>query len=339
MSHDIFISYASDDKRAASRIRRMLEASGVTCWIDTHDIPGASVWPAEIVEAIRGCRALLLILPTLPNRSENVAREVELAAHARKKLLMIRLNNVATSPDIELFVSNLERLDAFPAPLGFYGPKIIRSVWRLLQREKPPDPMVRLWWRTNRRTMITSATTAAALLITWASWPCRRDYQIRLALLDPDGHLVDATPSVSPPAEARKLPAGWEVRLPRAARPGDGKLVVSASTADGALAGTSELPLGNSCAVTTASIHLRRNTATVRGRVIDAAGVGVGGARVSLEQYEQEAIVTGSGGEFELNAHAPAGTYLMLHVEKSGFPSVDQSHFAGPDPATIVLNK
>src|SRR3954452_11839537 len=100
MPHEVFISYASEDEAVASRIRLLLEANGITCWIDSRDIPGASVWGAAIVEAIQGSRVFVLILSTRSNDSRPVASEVQLADAAKLPLLPIYLEDIQPSRDI-----------------------------------------------------------------------------------------------------------------------------------------------------------------------------------------------------------------------------------------------
>ena len=130
-----------------------------------------------------------------------------------------------------------------------------------------------------------------------------------------------------------------EITVPHNSKPADGRLNISASSADGFLTGSADVQLATFRAPRVSIQLKRRPEPTVRGTVLDPAGKLVAGARVSVAGYEKEAVVTGTDGAFELLAHEPAGSPVDLHVEKDGFPAIDRRHFAGRDLATITLSK
>jgi hypothetical protein len=49
MSHDVFISHSSADKRAADAACALLEARGIKCWIAPRDIRPGSDWGESII--------------------------------------------------------------------------------------------------------------------------------------------------------------------------------------------------------------------------------------------------------------------------------------------------
>ena len=51
----IFLSYASVDRERALRVTDLLEARGISVWIDRKSIAGGTSWTGEIVEGIKGC--------------------------------------------------------------------------------------------------------------------------------------------------------------------------------------------------------------------------------------------------------------------------------------------
>ena len=61
---DIFISYGREDgvREFAKKLKRDLEANGVSVWLDVDDIPTGSDFHIEIGVALRSCRALIPIL-------------------------------------------------------------------------------------------------------------------------------------------------------------------------------------------------------------------------------------------------------------------------------------
>jgi len=57
-----FISYASDIKRTAGKIKEYLDKYGFNCFLAHEDIPPQTVWPAEILNALEQCDLFLPLL-------------------------------------------------------------------------------------------------------------------------------------------------------------------------------------------------------------------------------------------------------------------------------------
>ena len=79
MAHDVFISYSTKDKTAADTVCARLESHGIRCWIAPRDVLPGQIWGESIVNAIRGSRAMVLVLSANANNSDNIPKEVELA--------------------------------------------------------------------------------------------------------------------------------------------------------------------------------------------------------------------------------------------------------------------
>jgi len=59
-----FISYASDCKKSARRIKKQLDHFGFNCFLAHEDIPPQTEWPARIVKELDGCDLFLPLLTT-----------------------------------------------------------------------------------------------------------------------------------------------------------------------------------------------------------------------------------------------------------------------------------
>lgn len=82
MAHDVFISHSSNNRTVATAACAALESSGIRCWIAPRDVlPGRS-YSGEITRAIQQSRAFVLIFSQHSNNSEQVLREVQLAANS-----------------------------------------------------------------------------------------------------------------------------------------------------------------------------------------------------------------------------------------------------------------
>jgi TIR domain len=116
MARDIFISYSQPDHDCAFELVARLEAQGIDCWIAPRDIAPSADWAAEIMDAITGARAMILVFSANSNKSPQVRREVERAVHKQLSILPFRIEDVLPSKSLEFFLSAQHWMDAFPPP-------------------------------------------------------------------------------------------------------------------------------------------------------------------------------------------------------------------------------
>src|ERR1035441_4255449 len=106
---DIFISYSSKDREKAEQLAELLASAGLSCWIDRSGIDFAASWSKEIVQAIDGCKAFLVLLSPFSVLSPNVIKEVSLAAEQRKKILPLDLEPVELTEDLRYHLAGIQR--------------------------------------------------------------------------------------------------------------------------------------------------------------------------------------------------------------------------------------
>ena len=140
MPHDVFISYASEDKQVADAVCAALEGAGVACWIAPRDIVAGS-YGAAIVKAIASCKVLVLVFSSNANRSSQVRREVERAGSRGKVIYPLRIEDVQPSEDLEFFISSEHWMDAFAQTPETYLPRFASNVKSLLPAVEP-SPLV-----------------------------------------------------------------------------------------------------------------------------------------------------------------------------------------------------
>src|SRR4051812_23244847 len=75
----VFVSYASVDRDKILPVVQWLRSADVPVWVDLDDIGGGANYGSEIVEAIKGCRAFLLMCTPAALASRNVRQEIQLA--------------------------------------------------------------------------------------------------------------------------------------------------------------------------------------------------------------------------------------------------------------------
>jgi adenylate cyclase len=138
---DIFISYSSKDRDQAQMLTEMLASAGLSVWIDQAGIEAATSWSEEIVNALDGCKAFIVMLSPSSIESKNVVREVALAFEKNKKILPLDLEPVSLPASMQYHLAGLQRtsmtnIDSVIRALGKLGleatsapqpPKIVKE--------------------------------------------------------------------------------------------------------------------------------------------------------------------------------------------------------------------
>jgi len=107
---DIFISYSRKDLELALRLVSFLTECGHSVWIDQSDIHAAALWSSEIVRAISGCSAFIVLISKNSVDSRNVVRELALASEKGKHILPIKLEQVEIPEAMEYQLAGIQRL-------------------------------------------------------------------------------------------------------------------------------------------------------------------------------------------------------------------------------------
>lgn len=96
----VFVSYSRGDAAFVSRLVAVLEGDGHDVWVDTDDIRGSEEWRASIVRGIRQSDVVVLVVSSRSMASEEVAREVTVAAQESRRIVPLILEHVALSDAI-----------------------------------------------------------------------------------------------------------------------------------------------------------------------------------------------------------------------------------------------
>jgi uncharacterized protein len=137
LRHAVFVSCSRDDEEIAAEVCSALEAEGIPCWMVARDVQGGRTYSGQITQAIREARVLLLVLSKASNRSNQVLREVERAAHCQSDVLTFRIEAIAPGDDLAHFLGADHWVDGFgPLPPSEHFPVLIQHTQALLQREE-----------------------------------------------------------------------------------------------------------------------------------------------------------------------------------------------------------
>ena len=115
--HDVFVSHSSKDKAVADAVCACLEGRGIRCWVAPRDIPPGAVWGEAIIDGLNASRAMVLILSSNANASQQVMREVERAVDKGLSILPLRIEDTPLSKSMEYFLSSAHWLDACTPPM------------------------------------------------------------------------------------------------------------------------------------------------------------------------------------------------------------------------------
>lgn len=140
MAHDVFISHSTNNRPIANAVCAALESAAIRCWIAPRDVlPGRS-YSGEITRAIQQSKAFVLIFSEHSNNSEQVLREVQLAANSRLHIVQFRIDAVLPSEDLEYYLSGPHWLDAVTPPLENHLEQLRTSMKALLALPRTTAP-------------------------------------------------------------------------------------------------------------------------------------------------------------------------------------------------------
>jgi formylglycine-generating enzyme required for sulfatase activity len=138
MTHDVFISYSHMDLEIAKKVCATLEEAGLRCWIAPRDIRAGKEWAEAIMDGIETSRAMVLVLSSHANQSQQVRREVQLAVGQNMPVIPFRIENTPPSQALKYFLGAVHWLNAFPPPVEAHFPELIESVKSALPRGASP---------------------------------------------------------------------------------------------------------------------------------------------------------------------------------------------------------
>lgn len=115
--HDVFISYATNDKPIADATCAKLESHSIRCWISPRDVPPGENFPKAIIEGIEGSKIMVLIFSSHSNNSQHVIREITSAVNKGLIIIPFRIEDILTSKEMEYLISTPHWLDAITPPL------------------------------------------------------------------------------------------------------------------------------------------------------------------------------------------------------------------------------
>jgi len=124
--HDVFISYAFEDKESVAKIYASLKGSGISpFWCE--DVTAGGDYPQLLGEAIRNSKSFLLVLSDSSDNSASVRKETTIAHNNKKTIIPVRIKNILPK-NLEYLIANSLFFDAFPQPLEQHLPRLASDI-------------------------------------------------------------------------------------------------------------------------------------------------------------------------------------------------------------------
>lgn len=114
MNHDVFISYSSQNIDAAQAICHVLEQNEIRCWMAPRNIPPGSDYGDVIDEAIKECKAVVVLFSETAASSQYVKSEINIAFEEQKTIIPFRLDKTPLKGQNRLILNKTHWIDAYP---------------------------------------------------------------------------------------------------------------------------------------------------------------------------------------------------------------------------------
>jgi TolB-like protein len=111
-THDVFVSYASQDAAVANAVVGALERNGMKCWIAPRDVTPGAFYADAIAHAIDAAQTVVLILSQSAAASPHILREIERASSKRHPVISLRIDRAPLPAGLEYFLNTSQWLDA-----------------------------------------------------------------------------------------------------------------------------------------------------------------------------------------------------------------------------------
>jgi predicted ATPase len=127
----VFLSYASADRERALVVADLLEGRGVSVWIDRKSIAGGTSWSAEIVEGIKGCAVLVVLVSVAAMQSRNVTQEIQLGWEHDRKILPLLLEPTSLPGAVEYALAGRQWVEVLNRREADWLDDALRALGRL----------------------------------------------------------------------------------------------------------------------------------------------------------------------------------------------------------------
>jgi hypothetical protein len=134
--HDVYISYAQNDKPVADAMCAMLESNRIRCWIAPRDLMQRMDSLPQMMKAIDTCQVLVVIFSSHANNSLHVSKECTRAIDRGKIIIPFRIEDTLPSDAMKYLIGTPHWLDALTPPLEHHLMRLCDNIRVYLDRKK-----------------------------------------------------------------------------------------------------------------------------------------------------------------------------------------------------------
>ena len=135
---EVFISYKSEEFDDALRIKNLLEANNISCWMAPMCITGGASYAAEIPKAILNCKIFVLILSDNAQKSKWIPRELDQAINSDKRIMPFVIEKCDIKGDFSFYLSNVQQYFAY-TDYEQSTKKLLDDIKKYLGKEEPAE--------------------------------------------------------------------------------------------------------------------------------------------------------------------------------------------------------
>jgi hypothetical protein len=125
---EVFISYASRDRKNVTFIVDILKITDVSLWIDHRRLEGGKKWAQEIVRAIKKCKLIMLMCSDAAMRSRAVSQEIQLAWKYELNYLPLLLERTSFPEQLEFFLEGCQWVEVLDRPPDRWLPEVLQAL-------------------------------------------------------------------------------------------------------------------------------------------------------------------------------------------------------------------
>lgn len=109
----VFISYSTKNVKVAEQLKDILINNGIECWMAPTSIPPGSDYCFEIPQAIKNCKAVVLVLSEESQLSNWVPKEIGCAINKGKVVIPFHIDESLLNDVFDFMLSNSQRIEAY----------------------------------------------------------------------------------------------------------------------------------------------------------------------------------------------------------------------------------
>lgn len=113
VTHPVFVSYATPDRKQALSVCKAIESRGINCWISTRDVAPGENYQEAIVRSLRAAPAMVLVFSEAANNSDEIKKELSLASRFHVPVIALRIEDFEPSDAFAYELSTRQWIDAF----------------------------------------------------------------------------------------------------------------------------------------------------------------------------------------------------------------------------------